>query len=147
MVQLIEGKIFMTNNAFSNFSDLSSKEFNGKPVAAVEPVEETKMTPNEVVEVSSKSDSEVFMDYLNSDDSQADLDQYEVDQIPSHKKQNGNFADILPAELNEKKVKNGKNRKAKPTENIEPVVKEDDFAKIMNRTGFHFDEETGTLEF
>ena len=55
------------------------------------------------------------------------------------------MADILPPELSQQQKKGSK--KAQPAPQKDESLEEEDFEKIMNRPGFYFDEESGTLNF
>ena len=128
----------MSNNNFSDFSELQSSNYEHKEINTT-----TTKTKKDNVEMI--SNAQVFEDYLNSDISD-DMDSYFEQQEALKNKENGNLAELLPSELTSKK----KNKLNVTIEDkvLKPSEKpEEDFKTIMDRKGFHFDEESGILEF
>jgi len=132
----------MKQNELNDLSQLSAKEFSNEPAEIQNGSSESNELHEETVEV---SDTQLFREYMKSGKADADMEQYEQEIIPTHKKPNGNMADLLPTELSRPQKKDSK--KAEPAPKEEESVEEEDFEKIMNRPGFYFDEESGTLNF
>lgn len=136
----------MKNSKLSDFSSLNTSDFCNDTFE-----ESRQSTEQHIEDKNNKSDEDIFKEYLNSDSSDKDMAEYLAKQKTIEKQSNGNFADILPPEVEATVEDNTKNTELKKnlphclTEETEEP--EDDFEKIMNKTGFHFDEESGILEF